>query len=547
MLLKVKSFHEFNPINENVQSAKSLLLKKALIDKKRRLKLPPEEKVQLTPEEEKSALNNPKYIEVRDYCLNEIKKPGLVYPFTYFTLVEDLSMDGLKDLNDKIDEVSPMLQTFPLPMGNIDAYVKYKIDKTNEDPRPAYEILDEDIDFILSQKVVKEFVDRFVGPVRREYSKSLKEKNNNTERAQLLDRLYHAVNDIKKLKPYTNEKNGNLEIAEEQLVGHGSKYKDTENYPEFKDTYVAFKSFVDDCEYKVEGWGTTEDMFITDLETIAPSIKILYYNPKSRIVVTSSRSYKGIISLCKIANATYCIQNQSTFWSKTSGKLQISINMLGLPKSDQKYLTSMTINPGRIVTESANRSNYSIHYDSSDKNYIKVLQDYGIYEEEYVKAIENYFSSELAIKDILERIERGSLGRPDKMIYALGGLELRKSIAEGLFTEEEMIMYKNLIISILKKDHNISYATIIECFTSTEPEAPGGFWTMSDVELFESLTDKKYDKNDLRKIYDITLSGIAEIPEFIENMGHRPAMVKLMEEILKIHPEIKAYVENNML
>ena len=108
-------------------------------------------------------------------------------------------------------------------------------------------------------------------------------------------------------------------------------------------------------------------------------------------------------------------------------------------------------------------------------------------------------------------------------------------------------MYKNLIISILKKDHNISYATIIECFTSTESDAPGGFWTMSDVELFESLTDKKYDKNDLRKIYDITLSGIAEIPEFIEYMSHRPGMVKLMEEVLKIHPEIKAYVENNML
>jgi hypothetical protein len=542
---RILAFSGFKPLDENVQAAKSLLLKLASDSKRRKMKFSPEEKIQLTPEEEKNILNDPKYIEVRDYCLNEIKKPGLVYPYTYFTFVEGLSMDRLKQMNDKINDVSPMLQTFPLPMGNIDAYVKYKIANPDEDRRPAYEILGDDIDDILSQKIVKEFVDRFVGPVRREYAKSLKEKNTNPEREKLLDRLYHAVNDIKNnLKPYTNEQTGKLEIAEEQLVKNASKYKDTRVYPEFRDTYVAFKSFVDDCEYKVEGWGTTDDMFITELESISPSIKILYYNPKSKIVVTSARSYKGIISVCKISNATYCIQSQSTFWSKTGGRLQISINMLGLPKTDQKYLTSMTIDPSGTVTDSANRGNSPIHYNSRDRNYIAVLKDYGIYEEEYVKAIEDHFSSELTIKNILEKIERGAVGNPAKMLFALGGLELKKSVSKGIFSDAELEMYKNLIIAIIKKDHSIGYDTIIRHFN--DPDL-GGFFTMADVELFEEITENSYKKEDVRKILDLTESGVSVLPSYLDDARQTESSRNLINQIINIHPSIKEYVEKNML
>jgi len=538
---RILGFSKFKPLDESVQAAKSLLLKLASDSKKRKMKLAPEEKIQFTPEEEKEILNDPRYIEVRDYCLNTIKKPGLVYPFTYFTLVEGLSMDRLNELNDRINEVSPMLQTFPLPMGNIDAYVKYKITKPDEDRRPAYEILSDDIDVILSQKVVKEFVDRFVGPIRREYAKSLKEKNTNPERAQLLDRLYHAVNDIKNLKPYTNEETGKLEVAEEQLVKNASKYKDTTVYPEFKDTYVAFKTFIEDCEDKVEGWGTTDGMFITELESIAPSIKILYYNSKSKIVVTSSRSYQGIRSLCKIANASYCIKNQSTFWSYTSGRLQISISMLGLPKTDEKYLTSLTIAPNKKITSSANRSNRPIGLDGTD--YIKVLKDYGIYDEIYVKAIEDAFSSELIIKNLLEKIERGSGNKKDMML-SLGGLELKKSISAGLFSEEEMNLYKNLIISIIKKDHNITYNEIIDTFNDP---SQGGFFTMADIELFNELSEGSYKKEDVRKILDLTVDAISHLPAYLEQGNHTEASRNLIEEILRIHPSIKEYIEKNML
>jgi hypothetical protein len=549
MLLKVKSFKEFNPINENVQSAKSLLLKNALRDKKRRLKLPPEEKVELTPEEEKRALNNPDYIEVRDYFLNKEKNPGLVGPFTYFRIEEGLPMGNEDDeptsftvinLKKKLDEASPIISTFPLPLGNIESYIKKR--KTEDDGRSSYEALWDDLDVILSKKPIKTFVDNFVGPIRQEFSKSLKLAGEDPERAQLIDRLYHAVSDIKNLKPLINEVTGVQITAEEQLIKNASAYKDTRTYPEYKDTYVAFKSFVRDCEDKVEGWGTGIDEFVEELRSISPSIKILYYDATGKKIFTSARSGEGMRSLCKIANATFCIRDNSTFWRYTSGSLQISISLLGVPKTDLKYLTSITVTPDGTIKDSANRLNQSIH--RSGENYIDFLKRYDIYDEEAVEKIKEAFGSELVIKRIIETIEKDSGTNRSKLIHSLGGLAIKKSTSEGLYSPEEMELFKNLIISILKKDNDISYKETVDAFLDP---LSGGFFTMEDIELFEVLSEKKYDKADAKKIYDLTLAGIAEMPEFMEAMSHKPEIVRLMEELLKIHPEIKAYVESNMI
>lgn len=549
MTSRVKRFEEFNPINENVQSAKSLLLKNALRDKKRKLKIAPEEKVELTPEEEKKALNNPDYIELRDYFLNNEKNPGLVGPFTHFRIEEGLPMGNPSDdsgsftvinLKKKLDEASQILSTFPLPLGNIEAYIKRR--KSEEDERPSYEVLWDDLDVILSKRPMKSFIDNFVGPIRQEFAKCLKLSNEDPTRAALLDRLYHAVSDIKNLKPIINPITQKKETAEDQLIRYASAYKDTRTYPEYRDTYVAFKAFVQDCEDKVSGWGTGIDEFIEELKSIAPSIKILYYNAPEKKVVTSSRSAAGMRALCKIANATYCIRDNNTFWRYTSGSLQISISLLGLPKTDLKYLTSMTINPEGIVVDSANRTNNRIH--NHGENYIDLLKRYGIYDEETAKRIEESFSSELTIKRIVETVEKNSNGDKSKLIHSLGSISIKRGINEGIYTEEEMEMFKGLITSILKNDYSIKYPEIIKAFTDAND---GGFFTMTDVELFEVLTEKKYEKNDIKKIFDLTIEAIQAIPEFIEQVQHKPLLVKMMEEILRIHPEVKGYIENNLL
>jgi len=543
----LKSFNQFYPINENVAPAKALLLKLAADEKKRRLKLEPTERIEFTPEEEKKILNNPDYIEVRDYFLNTVKKPGLVYPFTYFRVVEKLPMtnsDGpdsfsVENLYRKYEEMSPMLSTFPLPFGSIDNYIK----RTPEGQK-AFEKLWDDLEDIASLKPIKEFVDNFVGPIRREFTESLKLKNTDPERAELLDRLYHAVTDIKKLKPIVDPETNIEETAEEQLIKYGSKYKDTRTYPEFEDTYVAFKDFVRDCEDKVSGWGSGIGEFIELLKSISPSIKILYYNISKKIVVTSARSAEGMRAVCKVSNAPYCIRTDSTFWSYTSGKLQISINLLDLPKTDNKFLTSLTIDPSGRITSSANRSNSGV--SRGNQNYVDFMKEYGIYSPEIEESISKNFESELIIKKIIQSLEQKTGKNNISLIHALGSLGVQRSIEEGEYSKEEMDAFKNIIVSIIKKDNSITYSEIVKAFNSAQN---GGFFSLEDVDLFKELSENKYDKNDVINILDLTKDGVEMLGSFLEQTqdSEDPNTIRLVKHLVDIHPSVIEYAERVLL
>lgn len=543
----LKSFNQFSPVNENVAPAKAWLLKTAADEKRRRFKLDPMEKIEFTPEEEKKILNNPNYVEVRDYFLNTVKKPGLVYPFTYFRIAERLPMSApdpnafsVENLYRKYEENSPMFSTFPLPLGNIDSYIK----RTPEGER-AFEKLWDDLENITSQKPIKEFVDRFVGPIRREFSESLRLKETDPERASLLDRLYHAVTDLKQLKPLVDEETNKEETAEDQLVANGSKYKDTRTYPEFSDTYVAFKEFVLDCEDKVSGWGSGITEFIELLRSIAPSIKILYYNIAKKIVVTSARSAEGMRAVCKISNAPYCIRTDSTFWQYTSGRLQLSINLLGLPKTDDKYLTSLTVDPNGRITSSANRRNHSVTNRGS-QNYLELMKEYGIYSPEIEEAITKNFDTELVIKKIIQSISQKSGGSNIALIHALGSLGVQRAIEEGEYSREEMDTFKNLVVTIIRKDNSIKYPEVVSAFNS---EKNGGFFSLEDIDLFKELTEGKYDKNDVINILKLTTEGVEMLGSFLEQTKDSEDVntIKLVKHLVDTHPSVMEYAESVLL
>lgn len=543
----LKSFNQFSPVNENVAPAKAWLLKTAADEKRRRFKLDPMEKIEFTPEEEKKILNNPNYVEVRDYFLNTVKKPGLVYPFTYFRIAERLPMSdpdpnafSVENLYRKYEENSPMFSTFPLPLGNIDSYIK----RTPEGER-AFEKLWDDLENITSQKPIKEFVDRFVGPIRREFSESLRLKETDPERASLLDRLYHAVTDLKQLKPLVDEETNKEETAEDQLVANGSKYKDTRTYPEFSDTYVAFKEFVLDCEDKVSGWGSGITEFIELLRSIAPSIKILYYNIAKKIVVTSARSAEGMRAVCKISNAPYCIRTDSTFWQYTSGRLQLSINLLGLPKTDDKYLTSLTVDPNGRITSSANRRNHSVTNRGS-QNYLELMKEYGIYSPEIEEAITKNFDTELVIKKIIQSISQKSGGSNIALIHALGSLGVQRAIEEGEYSREEMDTFKNLVVTIIRKDNSIKYPEVVSAFNS---EKNGGFFSLEDIDLFKELTEGKYDKNDVINILKLTTEGVEMLGSFLEQTKDSEDVntIKLVKHLVDTHPSVMEYAESVLL
>jgi hypothetical protein len=552
MILSFEKYHGKKSLDENVSAAKSFLLKNATEAKRKKMGLNPEDKIVFTPEEEKKILDNPAYLEVRDYFLNTVKKPGLVYPFTYFRIKEKLPMRisdqngySVENLERKMEEASPLLSTFPLPLGNIENYIKTKQANPSFDDRPAYEILYDDIALILSKKSIKEFIDNFVGPIRREFAESLKLKDSDSERSQLLDRIYHVVYDLKNLKPILNDKTGKEETAEEQIIRYGSKYKDTRTYPEFRDSYVAFKEFVRDCEDKVKGWGSGINEFIEDLKSIAPSIKILYFDPVKKIVVTSARSAEGMRSVCKIANATYCIRTDSTFWTYTSGRLQISVSLLDLPKTDERYLTSLTIDRNGKVVDSANRSNVRIN--QGDENYLKLLKRYLSIPLEDINiisdSIEKNFTSELSIKKIVQSIEKKNTKDSAKLIYALGSIGMQQAIEQGEYSREEMDIFKNIIITIIRKDNNITYDEIVKAYNN---DSEGGFFTLEDVKLFETLTEGKYNKQDVADIMALTDAAQEPLKSTMVQITNEKA-IKMIQFVIDSYPEVKDYVESKLL
>ena len=70
---------------------------------------------------------------------------------------------------------------------------------------------------------------------------------------------------------------------------------------------------------------------------------------------------------------------------------------------------------------------------------------------------------------------------------------------------------------------------------------------MADIELFNELSEGSYKKEDVRKILDLTVDAISHLPSYLEQGNHTEASRNLIEEILRIHPSIKEYIEKNML
>ncbi len=155
-------------IDENVQQAKIYLKKKALAEKKGKTK---KEDERLTPEEIRKAETDPNFLKIKELLRDN---PGYVFPFVKFFFEEDVPFDSLKNIYDKIKEYRSVIHTLPM---TIDKYAE--IVPTGEDPRKGFEVLGDDIEKIKRSRVVKKWVDRLYGDIKREYastSASIKEK-----------------------------------------------------------------------------------------------------------------------------------------------------------------------------------------------------------------------------------------------------------------------------------------------------------------------------------------------------------------------------------
>jgi len=554
----IRTFEGYFNINEDVNAAKTLLLK---IAAKKNKKYSPEGKVKFTQEEEKKILSNPDYTELRDYLLNVIKKPGLVYPFTYFMFVENLPRYSQKDSDGNYDEkefcvenlinlylqASPNFPIFPLPLGNIDNYIKDKeLKKSNI---PAYEVLFSDLENIISMRGLKGFVDKIQSKdVRDEFKKAVQLGDKDPERKELLDKLYFSYTAFKNLRPKVDS-SGKSHTPESTLIAGSKKYLDLYNNYKFENPTQRFDLFVKDCVAKLEGWESGIEEFLIEIENIAPSIKLLYSDNATKVVVTSSRTFEGIKEVCKVSNADLCIASKGNFFSITGGCLQISINMMDLSKMDLKYLTTFTVRKDGTIKEARTRVNMGAPQPSKpNENYKNFISRYlpEIDHDGIIKSIERNFNTELTIKNLIQTLEQKANSSDSKsFVLLLGSLEVQKSIENGDYTKEEMAQYRDLIVAILKKDNKISYDSIISDFKS-----PGGlFMSKSDIDLFKVITEGTYKREDVSDIINLTKMGVDDLTDFLSQLesSEDPNTISLVKHLIDSSPEVIEYAERILL
>ena len=541
----LKSFAEFSPINETVQAAKQFLIKNLKDKKREKDGLSPTEKIELTPAEEKKALNDPRYIKIRDYIVNDLKKPGLVYPFTYFSIAEDVPFESsdwksIENLLKMYNEASKNFSYFSLPQKNIDNYTKLGRDGG----QPAHEILYHDLEEILKNKELKEFVDKIRAPkVRAEFKKTLDTRLEDPLRAKAYDELITYFNILKKIKAESDKK-GEKENPIDSIQNNSSKYLKKE------DPWVAFRNFVDDVKSKADGWGTPVGEYIDQMNDIEPLIKVLYTDIPNGIVVTSSRTKEGMDKVCKIADSMLCIQDDN-FYRYTKDHLQINIADFNLPISDMRHFTTMTIRPDGELKEAKTKFNHSGPDLTPYRNYKKLIREHlpDLDTEAIISSIENSKEFEFFVKEMIAKIkekvdavanERNVELKIKTIIYALGSM----GMLELGMTEDEMKIYQSMLVAIMTSDVPVTYDIIMGAFLDSDH---GGFWTMEDIKLFIDLTGKNYVKNDVKRILDLTISGVAKLPEYLETPTLTPGLKRLLMNLIERHPEIKSYVETNML
>lgn len=303
-----------------------------------------------------------------------------------------------------------------------------------------------------------------------------------------------------------------------------------------------------------ESFQNNEDNeFINELKSISPSAKILMYDPNSRIVVTSARFGDGMKPVCKIANAIYSITDNKSFRGYTSGRLQISIIQLGLPKTDDKYLTSLTINPLERITLSANRSLGVVH--NKEEKYTDFLRRYGIGSQEIIDAIEKNWDSELAIKLLIEKIERGNFsnsplspgsGSIVDFISSAFDPPFKPYASSKPFTPREI---KEILNTKLEKAMDEGEYRLADKLREL---IDGDFFSTEDIKEFENITGGDYSREEILDILELTKKGIENL-DFLSNPPAglqdlvSPFTKEKASEIVADHPMILDYVQKNML
>ena len=143
MKYTIPSFSERFPIYENVDAAKNYLLKKFANDKGIKTS-------EIDEETKKKILSNPKFLGVKDLTS---KNPGYTSMFLKFRIDQNASMEQLREIIDGLEKYKQNLKSdLSMPIMDYE-----KVVPSEDDIRPGYEIVGDDLRNIERKRKLKRF------------------------------------------------------------------------------------------------------------------------------------------------------------------------------------------------------------------------------------------------------------------------------------------------------------------------------------------------------------------------------------------------------
>ena len=489
-------------ILENIAAAKALLIKDYAEKQKKNVNEIPEEI-------KKSIWRDPKFQKILK--LSE-KNPGWVYPLTKFYVIDGAEgkdsegnptgiYDMLIDLKQNLNQ---------LPLKNVDSYAR--IIPSEEDERPAYEVLGDDLRAMQSKRKLKKIYDELIPRMKNEFDRVAASKNPKDK--ELIENLELFALALEKLKPRTDPKTGEIEIPFKVFKAKtGMRFSDTpaalhpeHGNPSFKDPAVAFRALVKECMDLVDNWNKGLTEYTEKLMKLGLRAGILY--DKGGYLAMSARTPEAqkVVS----GDTNFCINNDSTFWSYGDGSIQLNIINGNLPKANKKYLLGVTIKKDGVVKNCAWKTNSGSDRDfqKSGINYAAFLKQLE-YPAAMIQDIIDKFDEEVTIKLSLEKFYRESKNlTPNSLVRSL--IEIKNGICSGVVTPEQWDQVSGIVSFIVKEERGIPTSDFLKEFKLS------GIFTVAAWEVFDYVVEGDYTKKDIEEIKSTTLSIIKEMEDIVE-------------------------------
>ncbi len=525
-----RTFFDIEPLMENVQDAKSYLVK-LYADKN---KIKPSE---IDEETKKHIWNNPKFLEVKD-LMDRNKMPGNTLPFLKFAIDQRATMEQLEEVVELLKDNKNNLNSLPMSIteyAKVDHNKKKDDGEEDNDHRPGWEMLRDDLSNIERKRKLKNFTDRMTPRMKEYVSKKATTKQ--------LEKLEEISNQLKLLPKNDEGREAwdaffypDLGVLNDfgKVKGRMGSYDDTVTYTEYKDPAKAMDGIISDAENFISKWGEDEDAAIAKIKALGPQAGIIY--ARDGFLIMSARTPDAQRLVC--SETGWCIRTDSTFWSYSSGRVQINVINNNIPTSERNSLVGITINKNGTVHTDADRPNGRIQAPGggnyTGKPATELLRRIGV-PQAGIEAFERQFPREANVKIILETFFRNSGGlKPDFIVESL--VSFNKGFLRGTLPGDEWEEISALISEIISDVEDLKPKDFLSAFLGDGADKTGGIFVEAAWNIFDKLVgvDNVTDAQ-LKKMYADTLDGYEALETLIElyNDNALPGVTKDDVEAMK--------------